>query len=701
MASNTVSFDLELAVKGFEQNLKKVDNNLGKFHKDFQKSASRSSQAWASFAGNLAANAVGALARGMGDFAKGTVDAAISLEKMSTELGVMLGSAKAGQKQLEELQQFAATTPFQLTGIVDATKKLLSFGVASKDIQSTLTTLGNIAAGSGKPIEDLARIFGQVRAEGKLTLERLNQLNDSGIALGTVLATNLNKSVAEVRKEITKGSISFGEFKTAMNDIQGEGGIFAQGMIKQSKTLGGVLSTLSDNIFNFQGQIGQALLPAIKSMAIAFIETIQAISKPLVAFIGWINENSLALKVTLSTALAAATGALVYFNAQLIIMKVQAALAWAAALAPVTLVVAGVALVGVALFKIVQHWDNIKRGAQLAMAASLEFAGRFVDAAKEKAAAIREEIAAEDAAKQAIIDKEAASVAASEARVQRVALEKAAAEELKAQKMLDLEEENLLLASRELTEEEVQERVLEIQRKAALDYKTINAKRIKDTLKAQKEAGKKTLLEEVALDKQQRQRIIDMNNFKVKLAEIDANNAAKGFQLGAQLAKDGSKEQFLINKAGALAQIYVNDGLARSGAFAQTSMIPYPANLAALAQMNASISLNTGLATGIVAAQSIKGYERGGIIPGSSFTGDSVQANVNSGEMILNRGQQAQLFQDLNNGGGGDNGDLISAINSLGDRISSMEIIVQADDTEIARSVSRGVQNGIVIGESR
>jgi hypothetical protein len=51
-------------------------------------------------------------------------------------------------------------------------------------------------------------------------------------------------------------------------------------------------------------------------------------------------------------------------------------------------------------------------------------------------------------------------------------------------------------------------------------------------------------------------------------------------------------------------------------------------------------------------------YAYGGIVPGSSFNGDHVHALVNSGEMILNRAQQGNLF-DLINGGakaGGDGG---------------------------------------------
>lgn len=43
-------------------------------------------------------------------------------------------------------------------------------------------------------------------------------------------------------------------------------------------------------------------------------------------------------------------------------------------------------------------------------------------------------------------------------------------------------------------------------------------------------------------------------------------------------------------------------------------------------------------------------FAAGGIIPGSSYTGDYVPVMANSGEMILNKSQQSSLFNMLNNG---------------------------------------------------
>lgn len=54
---------------------------------------------------------------------------------------------------------------------------------------------------------------------------------------------------------------------------------------------------------------------------------------------------------------------------------------------------------------------------------------------------------------------------------------------------------------------------------------------------------------------------------------------------------------------------------------------------------------------GIVAStiSQLKGYNTGGIIEGNSIHGDKVLARVNSGEMVLNKRQQSNLFRRLNN----------------------------------------------------
>jgi tetrahydromethanopterin S-methyltransferase subunit A len=63
-------------------------------------------------------------------------------------------------------------------------------------------------------------------------------------------------------------------------------------------------------------------------------------------------------------------------------------------------------------------------------------------------------------------------------------------------------------------------------------------------------------------------------------------------------------------------------------------------------------SIAVGLTGGIQVGK-ILSAEDGAIVPGNSFTGDNIPARVNSGEMILNTEQQANLFAMANGSGGG------------------------------------------------
>ena len=107
----------------------------------------------------------------------------------------------------------------------------------------------------------------------------------------------------------------------------------------------------------------------------------------------------------------------------------------------------------------------------------------------------------------------------------------------------------------------------------------------------------------------------------------------------------------LISAIGALTSAEaVEAGVAATGKAVSTSKHWIEA-IAAVASLGAVV------ATAISAASkpNLQRFADGGIVGGSSFTGDRVSAMVNSGEMILNKTQQARLFKIANGGAPGDN----------------------------------------------
>lgn len=87
---------------------------------------------------------------------------------------------------------------------------------------------------------------------------------------------------------------------------------------------------------------------------------------------------------------------------------------------------------------------------------------------------------------------------------------------------------------------------------------------------------------------------------------------------------------------GSIAQMIIQlQALSSAQGVASASKLPFPANLAAIATVVATIAS---------VFSSLPKFADGGVVGGSSFFGDKLLARVNSGEMILNQKQQARLL---------------------------------------------------------
>lgn len=125
-------------------------------------------------------------------------------------------------------------------------------------------------------------------------------------------------------------------------------------------------------------------------------------------------------------------------------------------------------------------------------------------------------------------------------------------------------------------------------------------------------------------------RIEDMNSALSSTGEIFGSLGGImsnfGNDMGAWML--GSMEQ--------IAQMIVQlQSLSTANGVASASKLPFPANLAAIATVVATIAS---------VFSSLPKFADGGIVGGSSYFGDKLLARVNSGEMILNQGQQARLL---------------------------------------------------------
>lgn len=606
------------------------------------------------------------------------IDKTVELETIQTQFEVLTGSVDLAQKSLEEIQAFSAETPFQFPDLAKAGQLLLSFGNEAENVTPLLKVLGDAAAGSGANIRELALIFGQVQAAGKLTGERLLQLQERAINVGPAIERALGAAEGSIKDLVSAGRVDVQTFTDAFISLTKEGGQFFEATAKRSQTLGGQISTLKDNVVLLATAFGNELLPEFKLFTGAAISFLQN-ARPLAENIGKILRT-IPFVQTAKDALAVTT-------------------AIANAAAPDT------------LEELIVKSNDLNTELQKLQKSTSEsgiFGSKGIieqKLAQQRIESIKKEIAetnrliieARDAR-----DFDALERGAKEQELADAAAKKAADNERKKFDAVQLakEEQRILEEERRLAQQLLDEEITQEQFQKEIDGLIAQKQKIaqiEDGADKESLKRKKVVQDAIAkLDAQQLRVERDNTQKQIQLA------AAAGDAINA-IAGDNAVAGLIISKAAAVATILVQDGIARQAALAAAmnasviAALAGPSALAAafkaqLAALNAAITTNTALSLGIVAAQTVGSLARmqdGGIVPGTSTFGDRTLVRANAGELILNRAQSGRIAEQLES-----NENLVSEVRNGFIQLSSQPMVIEVEGREIARTVRDELEGG-------
>lgn len=183
-----------------------------------------------------------------------------TLEQTQVKYETLLKSQEQAAVVMKDLQGFADYSPFNTQEVFDAGSKLLALGVPADAINSKMMMLGEISAGSGKDLNELASAYGKMSAAGIVQNEDLNQLMDAGIPIMGELQKLTGKNTMQIKKMAEQG-LSIDLINKAMGNLTQEGGLYFGLMDKQSKTLAGRFSTLQSSFQATLAKIGVAMQP--------------------------------------------------------------------------------------------------------------------------------------------------------------------------------------------------------------------------------------------------------------------------------------------------------------------------------------------------------------------------------------------------------------------------------------------------------
>ena len=76
--------------------------------------------------------------------------------------------------------------------------QLLAFNVKTEDLEKTLKSVGDVAAGTGVSIIEMSAIYGKALSKNKLQAEELNQLQERGVPILKTLGEMYDKTANEI-----------------------------------------------------------------------------------------------------------------------------------------------------------------------------------------------------------------------------------------------------------------------------------------------------------------------------------------------------------------------------------------------------------------------------------------------------------------------------------------------------------------------
>lgn len=737
--ADTIKISLELAdqaaqnaLSNFIKNGQKADSQINKL-KDSGKSTfqeiglsiGKASGIFDIFAGNLAANLVTKAFEGITNSLSTLITEASSSEQAIQNLNVALQqSGQFTPKASDELQEFAGilqeVTVYSDEAILASSTYLLNLTSLTKNgVEAATSAAADLAATFNLDLNTATELIakavnGNTTGFKKMGIEIQSASTDAGRLDNVLKALSSQQGAAAAVTGTYAGAIEKAknqqsEFFESVGKLLTQSPAVINGIETQASLYTSLAKIISDNTGR------------IRDFASAV-----AITSGLVAA-GAAGYYAVTAAIGLM-GLAAVTGTTA-FGA----LGIAASAAWAAITAPVTLVVGSIVLVTGAVYALIRNWDEVRIATYEALAATIEFSAKttslisdevsfqLFDQAKayrDQATAIRTTIAAaEDKAKDDATNEKVSDEQAKIAQQRRIDAQQ---EELRHATFLkettllnrqeialiNAEADQALLEQQEIynNEKELREGSFDVGRlqkmqqegiarltlKQSLDSQELELQIAKQVAQANSESDdlkKRDNLRKI-FDKANISRIELQNKQEIELEKQKLENQKKLDQeaittrtntlnLFASLSQENNATLAAIGKAAGLVQIGIATPVAVAEAFKFGTSTGGPLLGGVFA----------GIAAAAMAAQAAKlvgvKFANGGVVPGNSFSGDRVVAGVNSGEMVLNTSQQAQLFKIANGQSSSGMSDRIDMLFDAVTAILKQPMVVNVDGREL------------------
>ena len=278
-----LAFAATLDIKDFNVSADAMNARVKQLSDTTAAKAAEMDQSLLTFAKNGAAYITSYLVgQGMTNLLTSIVQVRGQFQQLEIAFETMLGSKSKAHELMQQMEETAAKTPFDLDGVANGAKQLLAYGESADKVNDTLVRLGNIASGLSLPLNDIVYLYGTTMVQGRLYAADVRQFTGRGIPLVKELAKMYGVTADEINNMVSAGKIGFPDVQKVLNKLTDEGGQFYNLMEKQSKSLTGMISNLGDTWDQIQDHLGeqnQDLFAGAINAAGYFLEHLEDILK--------------------------------------------------------------------------------------------------------------------------------------------------------------------------------------------------------------------------------------------------------------------------------------------------------------------------------------------------------------------------------------------------------------------------------------